>query len=255
MSVLGSFRTYLNLSPDDIATMAAGPLVVTANLSAAQAAAGIQPKQDGSADTPDDAVLMNASDSTFKLHARYYMAGIPDVLVRENPLGPWIVGIPSWNTLFQQYKNILLGNTPTWGFLTQIPDNVANYKSVQCLGVAGDPTTGYLMVTCPTLPGGVGIGSVLQLRLFQMANKNLLGLNGLWQVNNATATAGNSTYTLRGTQNVQLTSITQLGTIRPIGYQFVPYFKLDIGKQAGRKRGGSGLAPRGRRRVLARLPA
>lgn len=257
MSVLGVFRQYLNLSSADITAMQPGPLKVVTNLNADQIAAGVQPNQDGSADAPDDAVLMDVYANSFQSHARYYLGGIPDIMVRENPTGPWIVGVPSWNTLFQAYATILTTSTPAWGLISRILPNVAGYAPVQAVGVTFDPTNNVAGVIVPTLPGFVVQGSMIQLRLFKMVSKAMINWNGTWQVQSivATTTPGQSIYYLRNSSGISYLNTLFLGTVQPVGYVFSPYQKATIGKQSARKRGNSGLAPRGRRKVIARLPS
>ena len=98
ISQVGVFRSYINANPADVAMMQAGPLALAVAVPLNQTAVGIGTPQDGSADQANACISMTAY-STPQSHSRKFLAGVPDVLIRTNPQGPFIVGVASWGNL------------------------------------------------------------------------------------------------------------------------------------------------------------
>jgi hypothetical protein len=254
ISKTGVFRYYLNSSPNDIGTMATGPLLVNASLSAAQIAAGISAAQDGSTDQAPVAILMNAY-STPQSHSRKFLSGVPDILSRENPAGPWTVGVPSWLTLFNAYVALLTNTALKWAFRARTLPTVAPFTPVLVNAIAVNPANSLIDITLPTFGAPVGVGTSLQLRGFKMNSRAYISPNGTWQINSVTpgTVAGTSIYELRGTQSVAGSQVLYLGTAQAIDYSMFPYVNVTLGGETTHKRGNRFLASPGRRFVRAKV--
>jgi hypothetical protein len=254
LSVLGNPRTYLLINTSDFQAMPAGPGTTTTNQPAPVIAAGGSNTQDNSADEANSSIHMFCYDSSFSKHARYYLAGVPDVMVRTNPQGPWVVGDPNWFTLFGQYAALLAAaNNPIWGFMARTPVSTPNFGPVQATGISQSNVTGLISVTCPTITG-VAVGSYVQLRGWGMTSRAYIPINGTFQVSAVTASTGGQTiYQLAGSATVAFAQIETWGTVQQIAYQWLAYAKCQVTKQGTHKRGKSLVGPRGSRRTPSRV--
>lgn len=254
VSVVGSPRVYFNAPANEISGMVVGPQKLTVTLTPQESAGGITNTEvTGDADVPNVSVLLNVYDVSYGLHARYYLAGLPAVFVAENPASPPQIRVVSWQTAFDNYVSALLTNK--WGWMTKIPVSEAGWGSTAVQFIGNDPTTGNFYIQCPALSQTPGIGQTIQLQGFQMTNRSYLNPNGTWQIANTAVAAGITTYTLRNSTNINSSFVFITGTARPIGYQFTQYSKCLLGAIASRRRGGSSLAPRGKRKSVVRVPA
>jgi len=256
ISQLGSFRAYIVSSPADIGEILVGNLLVAVSLSKAEQDAGISNQQDGSADQAPVAIQATF-DSTLLQHGRIFLAGCPDVLSRENPAGPWVVGVPSWLALFNKWAAILQANTSKWAFKARTPPTVAPWAPVAVAALQFDATTGLWGVDCPTFTFPPGYNQELQIRHFKMTSKAYIPVQGIYQINAVLASSivGNNIYQLRGTQNWAGTQVLYFGTAQGVDYSLYPFRNLTPFRETTHKRGNRQLAFPGRRRVVQRVSA
>lgn len=256
ISLLGTFRSYINSKPADIQAMATGPFLITASLNAAQVAAGISPAMDGSPDQAAMCILMDAY-CTPQSHCRKFLSGVPDVLSRENPSGPWIVGVPSWGNLFDAYRTLLTSAVTKWSFRARTLPTAAPWSPVVVSSFSQDAQTTLCAVTVPTFIAPVARGKFLQLRGFKMTSSAYKSPNGVWQIDSIvdSATPGESIYTLRGTQKVAGSQVLLNGTAQGVDYSAFRYVVCELGKETTHKRGNRALASPGRRRIVQRVSA
>jgi hypothetical protein len=253
ISVLNAFRGYVNAVPTDISGVPVGQLPLNLNLNPAQVAAGVGGVADGSAAQGPDAIICNYIGNTVQVHSRHYLGGVPDVLVRTNPVGPWVIGVPSYAGIFQGYVNVLTGNNG-WQIICRVPG--ASPPPVLALAGCGvDPTTGLFFITTPAAIAGVVAGStMLQLRGFKMVNRAYQNINGAYQVYSVTTVTGGFQYLLTGTAGFAISQLKSAGTYVVVAYQFSPYTSVTLGREGTHKRGNRTLAGPGRRRTAARVP-
>lgn len=256
LSVLGSFRTYLNVDPAQIQGVQVGPLTVQTNPTAALQALGVGKTADGDQDQAKQAVLANFT-STLAQHGRKFLAGVPDVMTRENPEGPWIVGVPSWGTAFNNWGNQLTSNTQKWAFKSRTAPTVAPWKPVAVAQLLLDPTTGFWGVDCPTFVAPIAVGQVLQIRGFKMTSKAYVPVQGTLQIASIVASTipGNSVYYLRGSQTWAGTQVAVFGTAQGVDFSLYPFVTVTPGKETTHKRGNRSLASPGRLKKPQRVSA
>jgi hypothetical protein len=256
LSVLGSFRTYLNAQPQDIQQIQVGPLTLQSNPSAALVALGVGKTVDGDQDQAKQAVIADFT-STLAQHGRKYLAGVPDVLTRENPEGPWVVGIPQWLSAFTAWANELKSNLKKWTFKARTVPNAAPWKPVAVTSLILDPTTGFWGIDVPTFAAPIAVGSILQVRGFKMTNRAYVPVQGSQQIASiaSSATPGNSVYYLRGSQLWAGTQVAVFGTAQGVDASLYPFITVTPGKETTHKRGNRSLASPGRLKKLQRVSA
>lgn len=250
---IGQPRAYVNSDPVDISGITVGSLPLTAALNGPQVAAGIGATVDGSSAQGPDAIIVNFIGTAIQNHSRHYLAGVPDVLIRENPKGPWTIGIPSWNTLFGQYRTILQSNGWVMRVRTYptIPDPPATISSYFV-----DPLSAtYLAVTAPSIAPVPAVGTMLQIRGAKMTSRAYNAPNGSWPLLALPTIVGaSSTYVLGQTQHVSVFAINPgFGSLQVVDYSLVPYVIVNIGREGTHKRGNRVLAGPGRRRVVPKV--
>lgn len=257
ISQLGSFRAYFSGNPAQVSQYPVGPFAVTTSLNAAQTAAGIKPIADGSADEPNVAVIASFTGATIAQHGRIFLAGIPDVLVRENPTGPWQAGFPSWFNLFNAWATLLTTPTYKWAWKARTPPTVAPWSPVTITTLQLDPTTGFWGVDCPTFSFPSGYNQMLQIRGFKMTSRAYVPVQGTLQIafTGTSTTPGNTIYYLRGSQTWAGTQVAIFGNARAVDYSLNPFANVTPGQETTRKRGNRQLAFPGRRRVVQRVSA
>jgi hypothetical protein len=256
ISLLGKFRYYITSKPKDISEMKTGPYLLTASLSQAQKDAGISPAMDGSPDQANVCILLD-SYATPQSHARRFLAGVPDVLSRENPSGPWIVGIPSWGNALDAYRNLLKAADTKWAFRARTLPDAAPWAPIKVTGFAQDPQTSLFSVTVPTFIAPVVKGAMMQLRGFKMKKSVYKSPNGTWQIGDLvpSGTDGESIYTLRGTEGVAGTQVLLAGTAQGVDFSLYRYKVSELGKETTHKRGNRALASPGKRKTVQRVSA
>jgi hypothetical protein len=252
ISVLNAFRGYVPSDPLDVSTVPVGALPLNLNLNPAQTLAGVGAVADGSAAQGPDAIICNYIGSTVQIHSRHYLGGVPDVLVRTNPQGPWTIGVPSFTPLFNTYVNTLTGSD-NWQIIAKVPG--ANPPPVISMdGVGIDPTTGYFFFTTPTAIAGVVKGQTkIQLRGFSMFSRAYQNINGTYQVYNVVTVTGGFQYLLTGTSGFAIDQLKSSGTYIVVSYAFSPYVSVTLGREGTHKRGNRSLAGPGRRRTVQRV--
>jgi len=256
ISMLGSFRAYINSNPADIMNVKVGDLAIKVALDADQVAAGIGTTWDGSPDQAAVAIQANF-ESTLQQHGRIFLAGVPDVLSRENPSGPWVVGAPGWLSLFQQWAAILTANGSKWSFKARTVPTDPPWKAVSVAALTLNAVTGLWGVDCPTFTFPAGYSMLLQVRHFKMTSKAYVPVQGIYQIDTVASSAipGNSIYYLRGTQAWAGTQVLYLGTAQGVDYTLYPFRNLTPFRETTHKRGNRQLAFPGRRRVVPRVSA
>lgn len=258
ISLAGAFRNYVQSKPESIATMKTGPFLLKVSLNAGQVAAGISDDMDGSADDAPAAILMDYWDSIAS-HGHKFLSGVPDVMIRTNPTGPWIVGVPSWNELFKAYLLELQGAGNKWRFRARVlPPAPPNDKGVAVTGVLFDQGLNMWAVEVPTLPVPAGaVGTDIQLQGFKMNSKAYVPMNGTFQVGSTapSGNAGKTWYYLRGSADRAGTQILRFGYLKVPGFTLYPFTNVQLGEQTERKRGNRSLASPGRRVKPARVSA
>jgi hypothetical protein len=172
-----------------------------------------------------------------------FMAGIPDVIVREDPTGPDVTDYPAWNVAFATYRATLLGDN--WGFV-----NAAPQTPISVVGVGTDPATGNLQLTVSGASAVFAQGAFVAVHKFLRSNTAYASANGRWQIQfvQINAIPVTVTYTLLASAAVNPATITRLGTIQGFDTQFTKYTEVKIRKQGTRKRGNRFLVPPGARR-------
>jgi hypothetical protein len=251
ISQVGSFRTYYPSDPADVSQAAVGPITRSVNSSSVVLLAGGANVVDGASAQGPDAVIVNYIGPSLANHSRHYFAGVPNVLIRTNPQGPWVIGDQGWGNTFNAYKSVLLANG--WVMRCRTNPTIPNPPAPVVWGL--DSTSTYLTITCPTIAGVIVNSSKIQIRGTKMASRAYASPNGSWPVIAAAApVGGNTAYTLGGTQGIAFAQI-QFGTgnAQLVDYTLVQYTTALLGREGTHKRGNSPLAPRGKRRTVQRI--
>jgi hypothetical protein len=248
MSLLGTRRAYIKLANSDVQPVPVGSIAITVNPAPAFAGNNASNVVDGSAAQGPDAVFVDAYGSKSTSHAKKYMAGCPNVLIRTNPLGPYIIGDAAWGNLFNTYATTLTttGNNWVMKVLTVPPPSGIATAPVFAL----DQTNTYLTITCPTFTGNPGVGAVVTIHGAKMSSRAYKAPNGNYKIIAApTTSGGNTTYTLGVTFAQRFPYIMQgFGTAQIQDYSTDTYTAVLLGREGEHKRGNSVLAPRGRRK-------
>lgn len=258
ISQVNNFRAYLNSKPEDVRNMQAPPTIVAINTSAPGLPPGVPNTADGSADEANVCVICTAY-STIQNHARKFLAGCPDVMVRTDPLGPFVVGVPSWKSLFDQYANQLYSQ-PKWTFKARIPAAAAGaFAPVAVQNWQQDPTGNGnwdILVSAAAGPP-FNIGGTIQLRGFKMNSRAYVSFNGVYTIGSVTngPVGGTVWLQLLNSKAVAGAQVAIPGNARAVDYQLYPYTSIIPTGQGSHKRGNSGLASRGKRRVVQRVSA
>jgi hypothetical protein len=252
VSQIGVKRVYYNGPPTDIAVMTVGLQQIQILNPPIGNAPPVGQTVDGAADQAKAAVLADFYSADFSQHSRKFLAGVPDVLIRTDPDGPYVVGDAAWGNLFNAWATILLNNANKWQFKAKPKPTLLKGAT---FGV--DLTTGLLYVNLPTIGGTAVTGGYLQLQGWTMTNKAYISPNGTWQILNVATGTPNTTsnYLLRGTGSVAFSQIFTVGTVNTIDTGSSPFGFIQLGKQTTRKRGNRSLAPVGRRLKPVRVSA
>ena len=234
LSLLPLERQTQVLSPQDIAGIAPGQL--TWNVSGG----GVV---DNTMDQPLSCVVLRLEAGTTRRRS-LFMAGIPDVVVRENPIGPDVTDYPAWNTAFAAYRAALLADT--WGFV-----NTAPVTPIPVIGAGSDPATGNLQLTVSGASAVFTQGQFVAVHKFLRSNVAYASANGRWQIASVQINAipVTVTYTLFSSAQVNPLTITRMGVIQALDTQWSKYTNVLLRKQGTRKRGNRFLVPPGVRRV------
>lgn len=190
-----------------------------------------------SADQLQSALLVRGLSSTSQ-RKHIWLGGIPDFIVRTNPIGPdvggpgstWLTKYTLWRAEFQSAK---------WGFRVRRrlgadvqPQNVIDWVvQAGALSRLGALVNNGGPVYAP--------GQTIQIRNVKVLNRAFRNPNGLWTVHSSQAgTPANTTvYFLRGTEGIDPANIFAPGNIRLVDFEAVPVTDLQIIRQASHKRG------------------
>lgn len=238
LSMEGVFRDSQVLSADDLAGLA--PATGTY-----QDSNGVAQPNDS--DQPKACVRVRAESGT--LHRKsIFLAGVPDVIIRENPRGPAVAQIPQWEKDFKLYVKELLNG---WGFVARSAEN-GNLTRRQVTAVQTQVGTALIGLSTPSVGQAYTVGQKVQVRNFTRKNVAYASINGTWQVDSVVAdspVAGFTTYYLRNSSLVAASTILNMGTIQLVDYSTWAYDDVQLQGQTTRKRGNRFLAGPGRRSV------
>jgi hypothetical protein len=254
MSLLGTRRSYIKCSNVDVQPVPVGGIAITVNPAAPFVGQNTSNVVDGSAAQGPDAILVDVYGSASTSHARKYLAGCPNVLIRTNPVGPWIAGDSAWYTLFQTYSGILTAAANGWVLKTVVPVLPSTPPVVPVFSL--DSTNTYLQVTVPTI-AGAAIGSLLTLHGCKMTSKAYKAPNGNYAIRPPApfaAVGGGTTYTLQLPFAQRFPFL--LGGYGYCGLQVFmadTYSAVNLGREGEHRRGNSVLAPRGRRKTAQQI--
>lgn len=258
ISLLNNFRSYLNSNPADVRTMAVGQAVLSINNSAPGLPPGVPATVDGSAAEANETVIVT-SYSTIQNHSRKFLSGAPSVMIRTDPTGPWIVGVSSWQSLFNQYVAYLLANSK-WCFKARVPASSGGQYAAANIPspfVQLDPKNdGTWDVLLPNgAPHNFVTGDKIQIRGFKMKSKAYVSFNGTWVVGNVTngPLAGQNWVQLLGSNNVAGTQVQIPGQAYFVDYALYPYTSVIPTGQGSHKRGNRSLGSPGKHKTVQRV--
>jgi len=244
MSQLGVFRSFLNITPDQIGNTESPPVIYGTG--------GDSLSGPNDADQPKSCVLLKM-DHDSKTHRNMYLAGIPDIIIGEDPKGVRFGPVATWYKAYKAWvAQLIKGN---WGFVAKAP-NVPPTDQKAVKGVTFNNVTNQVGVYLPTVGGAWIQGALLQLQGFTRTNVAYASLNGKWAIASVQAdspVAGQSTYYLLNSSGVPISQIVKFGTAQLYDTQAVTYVDVGIESQTTRKRGNRFLVPLGRRKTIKRL--
>lgn len=208
---------------------------------------------DVESDQAKSSVLLKLYNTDYSAVHNQYLAGIPDLVVRENPEGPSVDFSPLYRRRFNAYTAEL---ETGWGFVGKIRDN-AFVKLTQVLPtIQVDPIVLDLGFTVSgALPSAV-IGSKVFLTDFKAIARPYKVPNGTWLIRKVSTDfpdPGQNTAYLLNTQIFDATKIQFPGKMGVYGLQFFGYSHHDVAQQTTRKRGNRSLAYPGARRKPVRV--
>jgi len=190
-----------------------------------------------SADQLQNALLVRGMSAAGQ-RKHVWVAGIPDFIIRTNPIGPDVSGVGGtwlgkygiWRAEFQSGK---------WGFRVRRrigadvqPQNVVDWV-LQAGGISrlGAVVNNGGPVYAP--------GTMVQVRNVKVVNAAFRSPNGQWTVHSSQAGAAPATtvYYLRGTEGIDPLNIFAPGNIRLVDHEALAVTDLQIIRQASHKRG------------------
>jgi hypothetical protein len=258
ISLLGQFRAYLNSQPQDVNSMTVGPAVLSINTGVPGLPPGVPSTVDGSSAEANETVLVS-SYSTIQNHARKFFAGVPSVMVRTSPNGPFVVGVSSWESLFNNYAQYLYSN-PTWCFKARVPTSAGgNYTPI---GIVSpfyrlDPNNdGTFDVLVPLPSPTVFVpGAKFQIRGCGMSSRAYVNPNGSYTIGTVTNGPISGQYWVQAlkSQAWAAQQVVTWGNVRYVDYQLYPYTSTYPTGQGTHKRGNRSLASPGKRRLVPRV--
>lgn len=201
----------------------------------------------GAADIPNTCLLIDCSTATGRHHKQVFMAGIPDVIIKTIPPGPDIKAAGGWMDRYREWRDVILADQ--WGWWgRQLSGGGADPQQVVAtqqqaaapnLWAVGTTNSGVLYAE----------GDRVQLRGFRHKPCTLCPWQGQWTIDHVVEVAGPPArrwYYLRGSENLDPTRITRLGTIEKVLFEVKVTSRFFITKQATRKRGVGWNPPRGK---------
>lgn len=193
------------------------------------------------ADIPNVSVQLRANDGTGH-NKNMYLAGIPEGAVEiAGGTAQYVTLTGSLVNAFNTYIAQLQAN---WSFRVKSP--VLPAIQVQTLNILSAPVPGIQIVTnAPLTSQPSTLPFTVNLSGFRRSNSRIPGLSGLYTCVQIAAnpTGGAFGYLLSSTELVPVANFAKLGTISVSGYQYAPYFNINVVKAGTRKRGGrAGLA-------------
>lgn len=201
-----------------------------------------------SADQLQTSILLRAA-TALGVKKQVWMGGIPDFLIRTNPLGldfaagpTWLAKYTLWRTEFQSGR---------WGFRQrrrtgadvqpqQIVDLILQAVGIARIGITvvnGGPT--YVS------------GQQIQIRQARVVNPALRSINGLWRIQSsqAGAVAGTTVYFLLGSEGISPGNHIAYGTVRSVAFESLAVTDIQIIRQTSHQRGRPFGLYRGRRLI------
>lgn len=209
------------------------------------------PKAGGTAipndsDQPKSCLILRAESSDVS-RKTIYLAGIPDVLVGENPVGPRNVALTQWQSAFDAWRLLLTGPPSVWGFVGRTVDPTVTKRS-RILGVITDPTTGIKGCIILAPVGGIPVYSRMQVTGIGRVDRKQESLNGIWTVSavDSGPGAGFITIYLRGSDEAVVGDVGDSAAIQLVDYTSYRYRRVQLISQSTRKRGNRSLVGPGR---------
>jgi hypothetical protein len=202
---------------------------------------------------PDQAksCLLLRLEATSIMRRPLYMAGVPDAVIGENPRVNRARDYASWYNAFQAWGALL--SNGKWGSVFRTPrGGPGGNPEFNVQGVLNDPNTGEFSIIMNDADVTFAAQQKIQLRLFQMTNRNYLPANGVWQIHavNLGPGAGQHTYALWNSSKVTAPTIKLPGVARLVNFVTAAYDgPPQIIGQTTRKRGNRFLTGPGRRTI------
>lgn len=253
MSLLGTRRAYINAAAADVQPISVGNISIVVKPAPAFAGVNASNAVDGSSAQGPDAILVDSYGSKATSHAKKYLSGCPNVLIRTNPLGPYVAGDAAWGALFVAYGLVL--TTTNNGWLMKVLTVPAPSGVLTVLSFALDATNTYLTITVPTFAGAPVQGAVVTLHGCKMTSRAYKSPNGSWKIVAPPVTVGaNTTYTLGLPFANRFPYLMQaFGTAQIQDYSTDTYTAVNLGREGEHKRGNRVLAPLGRRKTVQQI--
>lgn len=206
------------------------------------------------ADQPNACVLARMYATTVS-KKNIYIAGVPDSVITEDPVGVPTNVLPAWQANFNAYLALLTNGR--WGYVGTVPPNIAPGVPVNVIGVVNQDSTGLFGAQVPTGSFVVAAGDKVQLSNWKMELQGQPSPNGNWEVDSfvaAVAPATLDTIYLRRSSDVDALNVRLFGKIRKVAQDVYVYTSGILVKQATRRR-GVGFSPgRGRSSRRAVVP-
>jgi hypothetical protein len=244
MSLIGARRATLLLSSQDIQSIGAAPAM------ALQGETGSLGQNDSDQPKASLQIRLTGADGRWK---NVYLAGIPDLVIAENPEGPRITFIPQFNKVLGLYLRQL--EQDPWGFAGQTTAGLA-LPPTQILAASKLVGNGLVGVTINgAAPAGLATKTVKVYGVV-MLNRALANYNGIRTIDSIAAdfpAPGSTTIYLRGTEAVDVTKVRLYGTIQTLEFANVKYTGGTPIAQTTRKRGNRSLVTPGRRLIRAKI--
>lgn len=201
---------------------------------------------DNKADQVKACVLAQMSAGP-QYHRNLYLAGVPDVVLREDPETIVVATDATWNARWLAYRDLLI--TAAWGYIARIPPGGTGPTLYDVLSYTEHPDDGRLGFRLATGTAGYVRLAKVQISGAKMTNKAYHNPNGIWtigEVDDNNPGGGTSTFYLDASTDVTASAIKVRGKVNlyDVGYQH--YTSGTLINMTTRKRGNSFLYGRGR---------
>lgn len=207
-------------------------------------------------DQPNAAVLMRILNIPVK-RKNFYLAGIPDLVIRTSPAGPSLAdptAIFRFNVYSQELTGAPLDQTGTgnqWGFRGRKITGIVNTPILDW-GSEGNGGS-RLVAFVDQAVTAMSAGQIVQVSGVLMRPAGIPKPTGQWRIQSVLAPSGGLRgYVLRGTEGFDPASIDVPGNLIQVDFDYFQYTRLSLAGQTTRKRGVGSIRPRGRSSVRQR---